>query len=132
MSNKQTIARLRKLSRELESLPKARHRISVRVAKEYLALIRQNFAAERDPYGKRQLPKQRDDGCKVLHGPTGRLRRFTVRFNGNNGFTLIPGADYFVYQQPARHMLPVDGQMPRKWERILFAVSREELRKHLR
>lgn len=100
-------------------------------ADEFLALIDEGFQKERDPYGRRWRRKQRYDGRKVLHGPTGRLRSgWDIVRADRDGFVVGPSVDYAIFHQdprggsrPQRAMVPDGRGLPRKWEQRLRRVT---------
>ena len=101
------------------------------MASQYLKFIKRNFANEVDPYGRRQKPKQRPDGRKVLHGVTGRLRKFSSRPT-SQGFSLLPGAEYYDYLKSERPMLPDGGRLPKEWEKAFREIADTEIKRHMK
>jgi hypothetical protein len=132
MAGAKAIASLKALAKKMETLPTVKRKVALKVASQYLKFIKANFAGEVDPYGKAQKPKKRPDGRKVLHGPTGMLRKFTSRPHAATGFALIPGAEYYKYLQGKRHMLPVAGKLPKTWDKAFREIASNEIKRHMK
>lgn len=136
-SNAAAFRKLAEFTRRVETLPKIREEASKRMANETLRFIKQQIARGEDPYGGKLAPKKKPDGRKVLHGKTGKLRRFRVEAYGPNGFRVGTNANYFKYhQRGTRHM--VRRQMtvgkgeplPKKWLAAYRTISLNLFRKH--
>lgn len=106
------------------------------MAEATIALIAEGFNDERDPYGKAWKAKKHDDGRKVLHGETTRLRNgwHVVRVN-KHGFSVHPSVLYAAFHQTgtrkmdARMMVPSKSRgMPREWKETFVEVAQETFR----
>lgn len=104
-----------------------------------LTLIGEGFEDETDPYGRKWDKKKRDDGRKVLHGKTSRLRTgWHVSKVGNNGFTVDPSVPYAAYHQaprggsrPKRMQVPsAERGIPREWAEEFKNVAIAEALTH--
>ena len=85
--------------------------VSKVMAEETLDLIDEGFDEERDPYGKPWAPKQKPDGRKVLHGPSGRLKSGYHRTHANaDGYGAAAAVEYADHHQRPRHKRNVRGQ----------------------
>ena len=129
-NNTAALRELAKFADRVRTLPKIQDEISKQISKRMLQLVRSGFRRETDPYGRPWKAKVKSDGRKVLHGPTGKLRQFKVTQANRHGVKLRAGADYYKYLQGKRHMLPVDGKMPREWTRSFRAIAQKVFRKH--
>lgn len=107
-------------------------------AEEALDLVREGFAAEKDPYGKRWKRKKRPDGRAVLVGKTANLRRgWHVVRSGRTGFSIAASVKYAGFHQGgtkhlrARMMVPNASKgLPTKWARAIEDAGAEALTLH--
>jgi phage gpG-like protein len=97
-----------------------------------LTLIGETFEHETDPYGEKWDPKQVDDGRKVLHGETTRLRNgWHVVQTSMSGWRVDPAVEYAAYHQeprgnsrPQRMMVPSRSRgLPKEWAEEFEAVA---------
>ena len=111
------------------------------LAEETLKLIDEGFDSQRDPYGNAWAPKKRPDGRKILHGPTGRLRRgWRVKAVANARYTVLPSVDYAAPHQaprrgrrPRRRMVPGGRRgLPPKWKARFKRVATRAMAQHYR
>jgi hypothetical protein len=111
------------------------------LAEVTITLIAEGFERERDPYGRAWARKKRDDGRKVLHGKTTRLRNgWHVVSARRRGFHVAPSVDYAAPHQaprtgqggaysggqlrPTRMMVPTPSLgIPKRWQRDLNPVA---------
>lgn len=111
------------------------------LAETMITLIGEGFNDERDPYGRRWARKQRDDGRKVLHGKTTRLRNgWHVVSARRRGFSVAASVPYAAYHQaprpgrggrfsggqlrPTRMMVPTLALgLPKRWQKDMNAVA---------
>lgn len=102
------------------------------LAEVMITLIAEGFERERDPYGRKWKKKQVDDGRKVLHGKTSRLRTgWHVVSAKRRGFHVAPSVAYAAYHQaprfnrrPTRMMVPTMALgLPRTWQRDMNPVA---------
>lgn len=68
--------------------------VSRDMAKATLELIDQGFEKQQDPFGNPWKPKKEPDGRRILHGKTGKLRRWNVQFADMGGFKVASKAPY--------------------------------------
>jgi phage gpG-like protein len=111
--------------------------VTERMSDRMLELVAEGFEQERDPYGDWWEPKKRDDGRKILHGRTGKLRQFVSVPYGKGRFILAPGAEYGAFHQaprdgrPKRLMVPsAERGLPREWSERLSKQALESMRTH--
>lgn len=103
-----------------------------------LTLIGEEFETETDPYGEHWAPKKSDDGRKILHGETTRLRNgWHVVGSDASGFEVAPSVDYAGFHQSgtskmvARKMVPTASRgFPREWVNEFKAVATAQFVKH--
>jgi len=104
-----------------------------------LTMIGEGFDRETDPYGKGWDKKQVDDGRKILHGETTRLRNgWHVAKSNKGGWQVDPGVEYAAYHQeprggsrPTRRMVPDSSLgLPKEWSEEFEAVAMAEAMKH--
>ena len=101
------------------------------MAEATISLIAEGFNNEANPYGEAWRPKKVDDGRKVLHGETTRLRNgWHVRRHGRHGFSVRPSTIYAAFHQAgtsrmvARMMVPTKARgMPREWKDTYVDVA---------
>lgn len=128
---------LERLIKKLNNPGRARRAVSVALAEASIDRIKQGFRTEKDPYGKRWKPKVREDGRKVLSGPTGRLKGGWHRVRADeDGFVVAPSVAYAAYHQrgnarlPRRMMVPSDDKgLPRAWRRDFEQAAADVLEK---
>ena len=101
---------------------KLRFEVADEMADATLGFVAQEFAEQRDPFGKPWKPKKRPDGRKILRGKTGRLIQFRKGSVNQSGYRVDAGADYFSFHQRgtkrmvARKMLPTGRRLPPRWQ----------------
>lgn len=104
-----------------------------------LTLIGEGFDNEADPYGRGWESKQVDDGRKILHGETTRLRNgWHVAKATDGGWQVDPGVEYAAYHQeprgdsrPTRRMVPdASLGLPKEWAEEFEAVAIAEAMEH--
>ena len=103
-----------------------------------LTLIGEGFDSETDPYGEKWALKKVDDGRKVLHGETTRLRNgWHIEGSSDTGFEVAPSVDYAAYHQTGtskmvpRKMVPDTARgLPKEWADEFRAVALAKLSKH--
>lgn len=97
-----------------------------------LTLIGETFENETDPYGEKWDLKKVDDGRKVLHGETTRLRNgWHVVSTSMSGWRVDPAVEYAAYHQeprgnsrPQRMMVPSRSRgLPKEWAEEFEAVA---------
>lgn len=111
--------------------PKLAFEVADAMADATLGLVAEEFANERDPYGKAWAPKKRPDGRMILRGKTGRLIKFRKGAVNQHGFRVDAGADYYVFNQPKRKMLP-EKRLPRLWTSVYRDIFVQAVRAKLR
>jgi len=127
--------RWRELLDKAEVIVKHTSRAQAEVA---VTLIGEGFDNESDPYGKRWAAKKTDDGRKVLHGETTRLRNgWHVASSDKGGFQVDPGVEYAAYHQeprgnsrPQRMQVPDSRGLPNEWADEFRAVAMAEAIDH--
>jgi hypothetical protein len=104
-----------------------------------LTLIGEGFDRETDPYGRKWASKKKDDGRKILHGETTRLRNgWHVSKSTKGGWQVDPGVEYAAYHQeprggsrPTRRMVPdASLGLPKEWSEEFEAVAIAEAMTH--
>jgi len=121
-----------------DATPELLATISDSAAEEILGLISDGFRSETDPYGQKWQPKKKADGRKTLSGKTSRLKNFTKKRSGKDGFTVGPTVNYAAPHQnpkknrrPRRMMVPGGGRgLPSKWSKALEETAKEALSAH--
>lgn len=103
-----------------------------------ITLIGEGFEDETDPYGRRWKKKQADDGRKILHGETSRLRTGWHVKATQSGWRVDPSVEYAAYHQaprkksrPRRMMVPSAARgIPSEWAKEFEAVAVAEAMEH--
>lgn len=131
--------KLERWARDIGNLasPKLRFQVADDMADATLGLVAQEFAQERDPYGKPWARKKVPDGRMILRGKTGRLIRFRKGSVTQHGFRVDAGAPYYSFHQSgtsrmkARRMTPTNNRLPPFWaseyRQIYAAAVRSQL-----
>lgn len=111
--------------------------VSRNVGEEIIGLIKDEFRAEKDPYGTGwKKPKKYPDGRKVLSGKTSRLKGgWHVVKATKRGFTVASAVNYATFHQtgtkyiPQRRIVP-DAAIPQKWRRAIRDTIQEAFQQH--
>lgn len=128
--NDRALENLAKFAERVRTVPRIQDALAKRMAKRMLRLVKKGFRGEHDPWGRRWKRKKRPDGRKVLHGPTGRLRKFKIVRADRRGVQLRAGAEYFKYLNPERPMLPGKTDLPKDWQRAFRTTAAKLFRRH--
>ncbi len=106
-----------------------RKAVAPRAALKIQTLVKQQFAKQQDPYGKRWKRKKIRDGKPVLTGETRQLRRNIDKTVTPRGFGLTAATEYASFHQsgtrnmPQRKIFPTPLEgLPRKWKKELRPV----------
>jgi phage gpG-like protein len=107
------------------------------MADAHLRQVAREFETETDPYGKRWKKKKRPDGRKILHGPSGSLRRFRRAAVSPRGYKIGTTAPYLRFHQSGtsrmaqRRVLPgkrLPTQLASEFRSIFTKYCRQRLR----
>ncbi len=89
---------LERWTKQIESAPKVMNEISRVLSEEVVDLIKEGFAREKDPYGRKWAPLQLRDG-RIL-ADTGRLKNsFHATSVTRHGFRVAPSVTYAAFHQ---------------------------------
>jgi phage gpG-like protein len=118
--------------------PSTRFGIAGEMADAHLKAISRQFERERNPYGIRWRKKQKADGRKTLHGPTGKLRRFRKITVNQYGYRVGSDAPYLKYHQSgtsrmvARKVIPDEQRIPVELSREFRRIYVKRMRRALK
>ena len=137
-SNAKAHKELQKFQKALEKeTEKALARASKKSAAQLLKFTKQTFKEQKDPHGTPWKKKKRPDGRKILHGPTGELRRlWKVEEATREKWSVAAGAPHYKFHQdgtkhiPRRAMTPWRG-LPKRYSDAFEAIYVTELSKAL-
>lgn len=137
-SNARAHKAMKDFSKSLDKgMEKAMARASKKSAAQLLKFTKQTFKEQKDPHGTPWKKKKRPDGRKILHGPTGELRRlWKVEEATREKWSVASQSFKYKFHQdgtkhiPRRAMTPWRG-LPKRYSDAFEAIYVTELSKAL-